>query len=47
MLLSISGTADIVDAHVVHCARRSDQPIVTSDPGDLKRLDPSVRLLAI
>ena len=46
-LLAASGTADIADAHVVICARRSDQPIVTSDPGDLRILDPAVRLIAL
>jgi hypothetical protein len=46
-LLAASGTSDIVDAHVVVCARRSAQPVVTSDPGDLHRLDPSLRLIAL
>jgi hypothetical protein len=46
-LLSASGTSDITDAHVVICARRSGQPVVTSDPGDLRRLDPALRLIAL
>ena len=46
-LLAASGTSDIVDAHVVICARRAGQPVVTSDPGDLRQLDPAVRLLAL
>ena len=46
-LLSASGTADIADAHVVICARRADQPVVTSDPGDLHQLDPALRLIAL
>jgi hypothetical protein len=46
-LLAASGTADITDAHVVICARRADQPAVTSDPGDLRRLDPGVRLISL
>lgn len=46
-LLAASGTSDIVDAHVVICAHRSGQPIVTSDPGDLRRLDPDLRLIAL
>ena len=46
-LLAASGTSDITDAHVVICARRSGQPIVTSDPGDLRRLDPALRLIAL
>jgi hypothetical protein len=46
-LLAASGTSDIVDAHVVICARRAGQPIVTSDPGDLRQLDPALRLIAL
>jgi hypothetical protein len=46
-LLAASGTSDIVDAHVVICARRADQPVVTSDPGDLRQLDPALRLIAL
>lgn len=46
-LLAASGTADIVDAHVVICARRSGQHVVTSDPGDLRVLDPSIQLVTL
>jgi hypothetical protein len=46
-LLAASGTSDIVDAHVVICARRAAQPVVTSDPGDLRQLDPALRLIAL
>ncbi len=46
-LLAASGTADIADAHVVICARRSEQRVVTSDPGDLRLLDPAVQLVAL
>ena len=46
-LLAASGTSDIVDAHVVICARRSGQHVVTSDPGDLRVLDPSIQLVAL
>ena len=47
VLLAASGTADIADAHVVVCARRNGEPIVTSDPDDLKRLDPEARLIVV
>lgn len=47
VLLGTSGTADIADAHVVVCARRKQQAIVTSDPDDLRRLDPSAELVRI
>jgi hypothetical protein len=46
-LLAGSGTSDVVDAHVVVCARRSGQAVLTSDPDDLRRLDPSLRLVTI
>jgi hypothetical protein len=46
-LLAASGTSDIADAHVVICARRAGQPVVTSDPGDLRQLDPNIRLIAL
>jgi predicted nucleic acid-binding protein len=47
ILLAASRTSDIADAHVVVCARRSEQPIVTSDPDDLRRLDPAATLFAV
>lgn len=37
-LLAATRTADIVDAHVVVCARRARQAVVTSDPEDILRL---------
>ena len=46
-LLAASGTSDIADAHVVICARRAGQPVVTSDPSDLRQLDPALRLIAL
>jgi hypothetical protein len=45
--LAASGTSDIVDAHVVICGRRAGQQVVTSDPDDLERLDPSLPLVRI
>ena len=47
ILLAATGTRDIVDAHVVVCARRSRQAIVTSDPQDLLRLDQHAELIAV
>jgi predicted nucleic acid-binding protein len=46
-LLAASGTADVVDAHVVICARRSGQRVVTSDPNDLTLLDPTLDLIVV
>src|SRR3954469_3068819 len=47
ILLATSRTRDIADAHVVICARRAKQAVVTSDPDDLVRLDPSATLVRI
>jgi len=46
-LQAASGTSDITDAHVVICARRAGQPVITADPGDLRQLDPALRLIAL
>lgn len=46
-LLAAASTADVVDAHVVLCARRAGQRVVTSDPDDLRRLDPDLELLVV
>ena len=47
ILLGATGTKDIADAHVVVCAKRAAQAIVTSDPEDLLRLDPSASIVRI
>jgi transcription antitermination factor NusA-like protein len=46
-LLAASGTSDIVDAHVVLCARRADQRVAASDPDDLHLLDPTLEVLTV
>jgi hypothetical protein len=46
-LLAASRTADVVDAHVVVCARRAHQRVATSDPEDLRHLDPKIELLPL
>jgi predicted nucleic acid-binding protein len=47
LLLAHSRTTDIVDAHVVICARRHGELIVTSDPTDLAQLDPAAHLVVV
>ena len=39
-----AGTSDVIDASVVLTARREGAVVVTSDEGDLRRLDPAMRL---
>lgn len=47
LLLARTGTTDIVDAHVVVCARRAEQPVITSDPVDLRRIAPDLSLVEV
>ena len=47
LLLATSRTSDIVDAHVVVCARRAKQTVVTSDPDDLRRIASEWQLLRV
>jgi hypothetical protein len=47
LLLAQTGTADVVDAHVVVCARRAGQAVVTSDAADLGRIAPDLRLESV
>jgi hypothetical protein len=47
LLLAASRTADIADAHVVICALQHDDVIVTSDPADMRRLNPRARIHSI
>jgi hypothetical protein len=42
-----AGTRDVIDASVVLCARARGHRVVTSDPDDLRRLDPSLTLIVI
>lgn len=45
--LEVAPKSDIADAHIVICARSSVLAIVTSDPLDLRRLDPKTPVIAI
>ncbi len=47
LLLARTGTADIADAHVVVCAQRAGQVIVTSDPEDLRGLSEELTLVVV
>lgn len=43
-MLAASGGSDVVDAHVVLLARERGWAVITSDPHDLRRLDPTLVL---
>ena len=47
LLLARSRTADVVDAHVVVCARRAGQAVVTSDPDDLRLIAPELHIIVV
>lgn len=47
LLLGASGTTDVVDAHVAILGRSLGALVVTSDPADLRRLDPDLRLVVL
>ena len=47
LLLARNATADIVDAHVVICARRAGQAVVTSDADDLRGIAPELRVVVV
>ncbi len=42
--LAATGSTDVVDAHVALCGQRLGQVVVTSDPDDITRLAPTVRV---
>ncbi len=46
-LCGATGTADIIDASVVILAKARGDYIVTSDPRDLRRLDPACAVIPI
>lgn len=47
LLLGKAGTSDIAGAHVVICAQATGYAVITSDARDLKRLDPTLRLIPV
>ena len=46
-LCGAAHSADIIDASVVILARRRRDPIVTSDPDDMRSLDPAAQIIAV
>jgi predicted nucleic acid-binding protein len=41
------GVADVVDGHVALHARRRDLAVLTSDPDDIARLDPTLAIVTV
>ena len=44
-LCGACGTSDVIDASVVIAARRHRAPVISSDRGDLTRLDPNLSVI--
>jgi predicted nucleic acid-binding protein len=44
-LCRTTGASDVVDASVALLARRHTARVVTSDPGDIRRIDPQLELV--
>jgi hypothetical protein len=44
-LCAAAGTSDVIDATVVLCARARSRRVVTSDPDDLRALDPHIGVI--
>ena len=46
-VIAVSGHADVVDVHVALHARRHAHAVVTSDPDDIRAVDPSLTLIEV
>ena len=46
-LCAATNGSDVIDASVVILARERRDPIVTSDPNDLRRLDPVAQIISV
>lgn len=44
-ICAATGHRDVIDVHVAVCAREREHAVVTSDPDDLARIDPALRLI--
>jgi hypothetical protein len=47
LMCAISSHDDVVDVHVVLCARQRQHAIVTSDPRDIARIDPTIPRIVV
>ncbi len=46
-LCAQTGHDDVVDVHVALCARRRGHAVMTSDPDDIARVDPSLTVVPV
>jgi predicted nucleic acid-binding protein len=45
LMCARTGHDDVIDVHVALCARERGHAVVTSDPGDISRIDPTLPLI--
>ena len=45
LLCALSGHDDVIDVHVVLCARERRHAVITSDPDDISRVDPALPII--
>jgi L-ascorbate metabolism protein UlaG (beta-lactamase superfamily) len=42
-----TGHTDVIDVHVALCARQKRHAVLTSDPDDIARIDPTLQLIRV
>lgn len=47
VMCGLTSTSDVVDASVALVAQRLNAPVVTSDPDDIRRLNPTLHVVSI
>ena len=47
LMCTASGHHDVIDVHVVLCARERGHAVVTSDVDDISRIDPSLMIISV
>ena len=45
LMCARTGHQDVIDVHVALCARERGHAVVTSDPGDISRIDPALPVI--
>ena len=45
LLCARSGHDDVIDVHVALCTRERGHAVITSDPGDISRVDPALPVI--
>lgn len=46
-ICAATGNSDVIDVQVALCARRRRHAVITSDPDDIARIDPTLALIRV